>query len=133
MMTLHLSSHDDEASCTSRRVEQQMAKELAAPKPSPGGEAGLEFTLDEANKFFPMDVPAAWEYTALESDELTFTPGQVLRVIEPFEDEGWVVAQLAGRRGIAPTPYLTKMIFPSEVPPRSPVWSLTPSQPFAQS
>ena len=33
-------------------------------------------------------------------------------MLKPFEDEGWVVAQMGSKRGIAPCPYLAKMIFP---------------------
>lgn len=97
-----------------KRAERAMAEQAMRPQPSPGGEAGFFFTREQVEAYFPLDVPVAWEYEAMESDELSLRPGQVVRVIYPFEDEWWVVAELGNARGIVPTPYLTKMVFPDE-------------------
>lgn len=32
--------------------------------------------------------------------------GDIIKVLEPFQDDGWVVGELKGRRGLAPCPYL---------------------------
>jgi hypothetical protein len=37
----------------------------------------------------------------------------VLRVIEAFVDDGWVVAEFGGRRGLAPCPYLSSVPTPT--------------------
>ena len=95
-----------------KKAEKSLAEQAVRPRPSPGGEAGFVFTEEQVAAFFPLDVPAAWEYEAMESDELSLRPGQVVRVKQPFEDEGWVVAEIGKARGIVPTPYLTRMLFP---------------------
>jgi len=95
-----------------KKAEKSLAEQAVRPRPSPGGEAGFVFTEEQVAAFFPLDVPAAWEYEAMESDELSLRPGQVVRVTQPFEDEGWVVAEIGKARGIVPTPYLTRMLFP---------------------
>jgi hypothetical protein len=48
-------------------------------------------------------------YTCVYADDTYLQEGDVLRVIEPFVDEGWVVAEFGGRRGLAPCPYLSSI------------------------
>mmetsp|Transcript_26723 Transcript_26723/g.64560 ORF Transcript_26723/g.64560 Transcript_26723/m.64560 type:complete len:929 (+) Transcript_26723:146-2932(+) len=85
---------------------------VAKPCPARDGASGFEFTPEQAKAYFPLHVPAAWDYNPVEMDELEFKEGDLVHVIAPFEDDGWVVAENNGKRGIAPCPYLVKMEFP---------------------
>jgi hypothetical protein len=43
---------------------------------------------------------------AQSEDELSFNKGDTVLVIGPSEDEGWVIGELNGQRGILPENYL---------------------------
>ncbi len=51
---------------------------------------------------------AKHKYVAQSEDELSFSKGDTLLVIGPSEDEGWVIGELNGQRGVLPENYLCR-------------------------
>lgn len=74
-----------------------------------GGDEGLELTAERV-AMMPFTAKAGYEYNANDLDELTFTVGEMIRIVRQTPDEGWVVGELNGRLGVVPLTHLENRI-----------------------
>lgn len=112
--TRMITSREGPVSAETRGAEVQNAGAIGTSErvPSGGGAAGEGKPLvlpSELTGKFPFDAVADHFYEAVDEDELSFDDGDVVTVLSRASDAGWVIATLAGRKGLAP---LTHLVLP---------------------
>ncbi len=60
----------------------------------------------------PATCVAVWDYSSTQEDELSFQEWDVLTIIQASDDDGWLIAELRGRRGLVPCTHLEDKITP---------------------
>jgi amphiphysin len=56
------------------------------------------------------EMTALFDYDAQEDNELSLKKGDIVTIVERFEDnEDWVIGQSKGKTGMVPASYLQKM------------------------
>uniref|UniRef100_A0A0K0DW48 SH3 domain-containing protein n=1 Tax=Strongyloides stercoralis TaxID=6248 RepID=A0A0K0DW48_STRER len=64
---------------------------------------------DSPGDTFPYDAVVRFSYIPQENDELTLTPGDIVRVLDKGEDNGWLYGSINGTKGVFPDSYIEKI------------------------
>jgi hypothetical protein len=90
----------------------------ATPLDSQRSAAGLTMTPKRVN-MLPANCVAVWDFEGSEEDELSFKEWDVLTLLRPSDDQGWMIAELKGKRGMVPCTHLEDRIVPLAASARS--------------
>uniref|UniRef100_A0A0N4ZH48 SH3 domain-containing protein n=1 Tax=Parastrongyloides trichosuri TaxID=131310 RepID=A0A0N4ZH48_PARTI len=58
---------------------------------------------------FPFDAIVRFSYIPQENDELNLTPGDIVKVLDKGEDNGWLFGSVNGIKGVFPDSYIERI------------------------
>uniref|UniRef100_A0A0N5BRA8 SH3 domain-containing protein n=1 Tax=Strongyloides papillosus TaxID=174720 RepID=A0A0N5BRA8_STREA len=79
---------------------------------SPTNKSNIGWKHSSTNKSsdsFPYDAVVRYSYIPQENDELSLTPGEIIKVLDKGEDNGWLYGSINGVKGVFPDSYIEKI------------------------
>ncbi|CEF66950.2 BcDNA.GH03163 [Strongyloides ratti] len=65
--------------------------------------------INKSSDTFPYDAIVRFSYIPQENDELSLTPGDIVRVLDKGEDNGWLFGSINGTKGVFPDSYIERI------------------------